>query len=47
MGKILAKRLKEVETDDDWFPYGNIQLIYKTVDSFHTDDELWGYLEEE
>lgn len=47
MGKILAKRLKEVETDDDWFPYGDIQLICKTVDPFHTDDELWGYLEVE
>ena len=46
-GRAIAKRLREVEHDDDWFPVGNIQMICQIVDPYGTDEELQRYLEGE
>lgn len=47
IGKELVKRLHEIKSDDDYFPYNLIELVCKTVDPFGTDDKLWGYMEAE
>ncbi len=47
IGKAIARRLREVEHDDDWFPVGNIQMICGIVDPYGTDDELRQLLEGE
>lgn len=47
IGRAIAKRLREVEHDDDWFPVGNIQSICEVVDPYGTDEELQKYLEGE
>lgn len=47
IGRAIAKRLREVEHDDDWFPVGDIQMIYQIVDPYGTDEELQRYLEGE
>ena len=46
-GRAIAKRLREVEHDDDWFPVGDIQMICRIVDPYGTDEELQRYLEGE
>ena len=46
-GRAIAKRLREVEHDDDWFPVGDIQMICQIVDPYGTDEELQRYLEGE
>lgn len=43
-GRAIAKRLREVEHDDDWFPEGNILMICEIVDPDGTDEELQRYL---
>lgn len=45
--RAIAKRLREVEHDDDWFPIGDIQMICEIVDPYGTDEELRRYLEGE
>ena len=47
IGRAIAKRLREVEHDDDWFPVGDIQMICRIVDPYGTDEELQRYLEGE
>lgn len=47
IGRAIAKRLREVEHDDDWFPIGDIQMICRIVDPYGTDEELQRYLEGE
>ena len=47
IGRAIAKRLREVEHDDDWFPEGDIQMICRIVDPYGTDEELQRYLEGE
>lgn len=39
--KEMVRILKEVETDDDWFPQHEMEMICMTVDPFCTCDELW------
>ena len=36
IGRAIAKRLREVEHDDDWFPVGDIQMICRIVDPYGT-----------
>ena len=43
-GRAIARRLREVEHDDDWFPEGNILMICEIVDPDGTDEELQRYL---
>lgn len=45
IARVIAKRLREVEHDDDWFPYGNIQMMCQIVDPYGTDEELKRLLE--
>jgi len=45
LGCAIAKRLHEIETDDDCFPYDSIKMLCDTVDPFGTNEELCGYLE--
>jgi len=40
-GKEIVRILESVETDDDYFPYGDIEVVCKTIDPFRTDDDLW------
>jgi len=47
IGIAIARRLREVEHDDDWFPVGNIQSICMIVDPFGTVEELQKLLEGE
>jgi len=47
IGIAIAKRLREVEHDDDWFPIGHIQSICGIVDPFRTVEELQELLEDE
>lgn len=47
IGIAIARRLREVEHDDDWFPVGNIQSICAVVDPFGTVEELKELLEGE
>lgn len=47
IGRAIAKRLREVEHDDDWFPEGNILMICEIVDPYGTDAELQRYLKGE
>ena len=39
-GRDMVRVLKDIETDDDYFPLYNIQLICKIVDPFGIDEEL-------
>ena len=39
-GKHMIRILLNVETDDDYFPIDEIQLICKIIDPFRTDEEL-------
>ena len=39
-GKQMIRILLNIETDDDYFPVNNIQLICKIIDPFGTDEEL-------
>lgn len=40
IGRAIAKKLREVEHDDDCFPVWNIQMICRIVDPYGTDEEL-------
>lgn len=44
-GRAIAKRLREAEHDDDWFPVEDIQMICRIVNPYGTDEELQRYLE--
>lgn len=46
IGRAIARRLREVEHDDDWFPIGDIQMICQIVDPYETDEELKRLLED-
>ena len=39
-GKKMIHTLMQIETDDDYFPVYDIQLICKIIDPFGTDEEL-------
>ena len=39
-GKQMIRMLLSVETDDDYFPVYDIQLICKIIDPFGTDEEI-------
>ena len=39
-GREMVRILTQIETDDDYFPIPDIQLVCKIVDPFGTDDEL-------
>ena len=39
-GKQMIRILLNVDTDDDYFPIDEIQLICKIIDPFGTDEEL-------
>jgi hypothetical protein len=39
-GRDMVRIMKSIETDDDYFPLYNIQLICKIVDPFGIDEEL-------
>ena len=39
-GRDMVRIMKSIETDDDYFPLYEIELICKTVDPFGIDEEL-------
>lgn len=39
-GREMVRIMKSIETDDDYFPLYDIELICKTVDPFGIDEEL-------
>lgn len=39
-GREMVRIMKSIETDDDYFPLYDIELICKTVDPFGVDEEL-------
>ena len=39
-GREMVRIMKSIETDDDYFPLYNIELICKIVDPFGIDEEL-------
>lgn len=41
IGKEIVKILKGIETDDDYFPYSDIDVVCKTVDPFRIDPDIW------
>ena len=41
IGKEIVKILRDIETDDDCFPYSDIDIVCKTVDPFRTDPDIW------
>ena len=46
IAKELLKRLAEIETDDDFFPFHEMQMVCEAVDPRGIDDELWEYLKD-
>ena len=40
-GKEIVRILQSIETDDDYFPYSDIEAVCKTVDPYRLDSELW------
>ena len=46
IAKELLKRLAEIETDDDFFPFHEMQMVCEAVDPRGLDGELWDYLKE-
>lgn len=41
IGKEIVRILESIETDDDCFPYSDIEAVCKTVDPFRLDEDLW------
>ena len=45
-GREMVRIMKRIETDDDYLPLYEIELICKTVDPFGIDEELKGLCED-
>lgn len=41
IGKAVIKVLENIETDDDWFPFSDIEVVCRIVDPHRIDPELW------